>query len=401
MRRYRILPRLGQVAVATMMLALAGCKEQAPPPPPPFEVGVVTVHPQSVAVTTELPGRTSPYLVAQVRARVTGIVLNRDFREGSRVKVHQSLFKIDAAPYKAALDAAKATLQKAEANLTSTTLQANRYKLLVASHAVSSQDYANAVAAQKQAAADVAGGKASVEIARINLDYTDVTSPIAGIIGASDVTPGAYVQSSAATLMATVQQIDPIYVDLTQSTTDVMRMRGELADGRMQSAGPNEAKVQLVLDNGSVYPLAGRLEFTDITVDPSTGSVKLRALFPNPQHLLLPGMFVRARLREGINDRAILVPEAGVTHDAKGAPTALVVGPDDKVELRNLVANRIHGADWVVDSGLNPGDRVIVAGIQKVRPGMTVRAVEQPTRSMAASTARGPASMRLASVASR
>lgn len=400
MRRHRILPRLGQVAVATVMLALAGCKEQAPPPPPPFEVGVVTVRPQSVAVTTELPGRTSPYLVAQVRARVTGIVLNRDFREGSRVKAHQSLFKIDAAPYKAALDAAKATLQKAEANLTSTTLQANRYKLLVASHAVSSQDYANAVAAQKQAAADVAGGRAAVEIARINLGYTDVTAPIEGIIGASDVTPGAYVQSSAATLMATVQQIDPIYVDLTQSTTDVMRMRGELADGRMQSAGPNEAKVQLVLDNGSVYPLPGRLEFTDITVDPSTGSVKLRALFPNPQHLLLPGMFVRARLREGINDRAILMPEAGVTHDAKGDPTALVVGPDNKVELRNLVANRIHGADWVVDSGLKPGDRVIVAGIQKVRPGMTVRAVEQPTRPMVASAAPVQATLRPSSAAS-
>lgn len=400
MRRHRILPRLGQVAVATVMLALAGCKEQAPPPPPPFEVGVVTVRPQSVAVTTELPGRTSPYLVAQVRARVTGIVLNRDFREGSRVKAHQSLFKIDAAPYKAALDAAKATLQKAEANLTSTTLQANRYKLLVASHAVSSQDYANAVAAQKQAAADVAGGRAAVEIARINLGYTDVTAPIEGIIGASDVTPGAYVQSSAATLMATVQQIDPIYVDLTQSTTDVMRMRGELADGRMQSAGPNEAKVQLVLDNGSVYPLPGRLEFTDITVDPSTGSVELRALFPNPQHLLLPGMFVRARLREGINDRAILMPEAGVTHDAKGDPTALVVGPDNKVELRNLVANRIHGADWVVDSGLKPGDRVIVAGIQKVRPGMTVRAVEQPTRPMVASAAPVQATLRPSSAAS-
>lgn len=400
MRRHRILPRLGQVAVATVILALAGCKEQAPPPPPPFEVGVVTVRPQSVAVTTELPGRTSPYLVAQVRARVTGIVLNRDFREGSRVKAHQSLFKIDAAPYKAALDAAKATLQKAEANLTSTTLQANRYKLLVASHAVSSQDYANAVAAQKQAAADVAGGRAAVEIARINLGYTDVTAPIEGIIGASDVTPGAYVQSSAATLMATVQQIDPIYVDLTQSTTDVMRMRGELADGRMQSAGPNEAKVQLVLDNGSVYPLPGRLEFTDITVDPSTGSVKLRALFPNPQHLLLPGMFVRARLREGINDRAILMPEAGVTHDAKGDPTALVVGPDNKVELRNLVANRIHGADWVVDSGLKPGDRVIVAGIQKVRPGMTVRAVEQPTRPMVASAAPVQATLRPSSAAS-
>ncbi len=371
-------PMPGRIAAAMVALTLAGCKNQTPPPAPPFEVGVVTVHPQSVAVTTELPGRTAPYLVAQVRARVTGIVLHRNFREGSHVRANQSLFQIDAAPYQAALDSATAALQKAAANQTSTALQARRYKALVTSHAVSSQDYANAVAAEKQAAADVAAGKAAVAIARLNLGYTDVSAPISGIIGVSDVTPGAYVQSDAATLMATIQQIDPIYVDLTESTTDLLRMRDELANGRLQAAGPNEARVRLVLENGALYPLAGKLQFTDITVDQSTGSVRLRAVFPNPGRVLLPGMFVRARVEEGINDRAILVPQVGVTHDAKGTPTALIVGTDQKVQLKPLVANRVRGTDWVVDSGLRPGDRVIVAGQQKVKPGMTVRAVEQP-----------------------
>jgi membrane fusion protein (multidrug efflux system) len=370
-------------------LALAGCGQKAPPPPPPMEVGVVTVHPQSVAVTTELPGRTSPFLVAQVRARVDGIVLNREFTEGSQVKADQRLYKIDAAPYRAALESAKAALQKAQANLTSTAAQAARYKVLVKANAVSKQDYVNAVASQNQAAADVASGKAAVDIAQINLDYTDVTSPITGTIGVSAVTPGAYVRASEATLMATVQQTDPIYVDVTQSTVDLMRLRRELAKGQLQSAGPNEAKVQLVLDDGSVYPLEGKLEFADITVDQTTGTVRLRALFPNPQHSLLPGLFVRARLNEGINDRAMLVPQVGITHDAKGAPTALIVGSDGKVALRTLVTSRTEGTNWVVDSGLNPGDKVIVAGVQKVKPGMAVKMVEQPSAPAVASSASG------------
>ena len=365
--------------VTAATLTLAGCEQpQKPAPSPPLEVGVVTVQPQSVAVSSELPGRTSAYLVAQVRARVDGIVLRREFKEGSRVKANQRLYKIDSALYQAALDSAEAALQKAQANLDSTTAQAARDKTLVAANAVSKQDYINAVAAQKQAAADVASGKAAVEIARINLGYTDVTSPITGTIGASSVTRGAYVQAGAATLMATVQQTDPIYVDLTQSTVDLMRLRRELANGQLQTAGPNAAKVQLTLDDGSVYPLDGKLEFADITVDQTTGSVRLRAIFPNPDQVLLPGLFVRAHLQEGVNDRAMLVPQVGVTHDAKGVPTALVVGPDNKVVLRSLVANRTLGADWVVDGGLNPGDKVIVAGVQKARPGMVVKPVEQP-----------------------
>lgn len=394
MRARRSLLNLGCAAAAIAAVTLAGCdKKPAPPPAPaPFEVGVVTVHPQSVAVTTELPGRTSAYLVAQVRARVDGIVLRREFKEGAQVKAGQRLYKIDPAPYQAALDSAKAALQKAQANLASTAAQAARYKILVAANAVSKQDYDNALAAQGQAAADVAAGKAAVETARINLAYTDVTSPITGTIGISNVTPGAYVQASAATLMATVQQTDPIYVDVTQSTVDLLRLRRELANGQLQAAGPTEAKVQLVLDDGSVYPADGKLEFADITVDQTTGSVTLRAVFPNPNHILLPGMFVRARLREGVNDRAILVPEVGVTHDAKGAPTVLVVGPDNKVAVRSIATTRTEGADWVVDSGLNPGDRVIVAGLQKVQPGATVKPIEQPMAQASASGASGATS---------
>jgi membrane fusion protein (multidrug efflux system) len=380
---------------ALVVLALAGCGKTPPPAPGPVEVGVVTVHPQSVAVSSELPGRTSAYLVAQVRARVDGIVLRREFKEGSHVTAGQRLYKIDPAPYQAALDSAKASLQKAQANLASTSALASRDKVLVAANAISKQDYINAVAAQKQAAADVATGKAALEIARINLGYTDVTSPITGTIGVSNVTQGAYVQASAATLMATVQQTDPIYVDVTQSTVDLMRLRRELANGQLQPAGLNAAKVRLVLDDGSVYPLDGRLEFADITVDQTTGSVRLRAVFPNPGKVLLPGLFVHARLQEGINDRAMLVPQVGITHDAKGFPTALVVGPDNKVVLRSLVTSRVEGSNWVVDSGLEPGDRVIVAGVQKVQPGVTVKAVEQLATSAAVSgsTAPNPSSM--------
>lgn len=378
MRAYRVAARF-VYAAAVAALTLVGCgKEQPPPPAQPFEVGIVTVHPRSVAVSAELPGRTSAILVAQVRARVDGIVLSRDFNEGAEVKAGQRLYKIDPAPYQAMLDSAKAALQRAQANLVSTAAQAERYKVLVTGNSVSRQGYDNAIAAYGQAAADVAAGKASVETAQINLGYTDVTSPITGIIGVSNVTQGAYVQASSATLMATVQQTDPIYVDVTQSTVDLFRLRREMANGQLQALGPNEAKVQLLLDDGSTYPLEGKLEFADITVDPTTGSVMLRAVFPNPDRVLLPGMFVRARLQEGTNDRAILVPEVGVARDAKGQPTVLIVGVDNKVELRAITTSHTEGSDWVVDSGLNPGDRVIVAGVQKVQIGMVVRPVEQP-----------------------
>jgi membrane fusion protein (multidrug efflux system) len=328
-----------------------------------------------VPVVTELPGRTSAFLVAQVRARVDGIVLRREFTEGSQVKAGQRLYKIDPAPYIATLNNAKATLAKAQANLVSTTAQANRYKVLVAANAVSKQDYDNAVASEGQAAADVAAGKAAVDTAQINLGYTDVVSPVSGQVGISQVTPGAYVQASAATLMATVQTLDPVYVDLTQSSLDGLKLRREMQEGRLKTSGPDAAKVSLILEDGRTYSEKGKLQFTDVTVDQGTGSVTVRAIFKNADKVLLPGMFVRARIEEGVNDHALVVPQVGVTHDQKGQPTALVVGNDNKVVLRQLVTSGTYGSNWVVESGLNPGDRVIVQGTDKAKPGMQVKAV--------------------------
>lgn len=370
-------------ALAVMMLAgCGGTEKQVSSAPNPQEVTVVTVHSGQIPVNTELPGRTSAYLVAQVRARVDGIVLKRDFTEGGYVRLNQRLYQIDPAPYRAALDSAVAALQKAQANLASTTDQAERYKILVAGNAVSQQEYDNAVAAQGQAAADVASGKAAVETAKINLGYTDVVSPITGTIGTSQVTQGAYVQASAATLMSTVQQIDPIYVDLNQSSIEGLQLRRDVASGQLKPSGPNQAKVTLILEDGTQYPLTGTLRFTDITVDPGTGSVIVRATFPNPNHTLLPGMFVRARVEEGMDDHALLVPQAGVTHNAQGQATTLVIGPDNKVVLRTIQATRTIGDNWVVDGGLSDGERVIVAGLQKVQPGMLASAIESQASTM-------------------
>ncbi len=330
-------------------------------------------------MTTELPGRSTAYLVAQVRARVDGVVLKREFKEGSDVPANQRLYEIDPAPYRAALDSAVATLQKAQANLASAAALAERYKILIGGNAISKQELDNAVAAQGQAAADVAAGKAAVETARINLGYTDVVSPIAGRIGSSLVTQGAYVQASAATLLSTVQQIDPMYVDLNQSSVAGLQLRRDVASGKLKLNGPDQAKVTLTLEDGTQYALAGTLEFTDITVDPGTGSVTLRAVFPNPQHVLLPGMFVRARIDEGMDNDVLLVPQVGVTHDPKGQATVLVLGADNKVALRSIQATRTVGDQWVVDGGLSDGEKVIVAGLQKVQPGALARAVEAPT----------------------
>jgi membrane fusion protein, multidrug efflux system len=363
---------------AFVVTPLTGCNNARPAPAAsqPPDVSVVTVHRATVPLITELPGRTSPYLVAQVRARVDGIVQKREFTEGGDVKVNQRLYQVDPAPYRAALDSATATLQKAEANLASINAQAERFKILVAGNAVSKQDYDNAVAAQGQAVADVAAGKASVETARINLAYTNVVSPIAGRVGTSQVTQGAYVQASAATLMATVQQIDPIYVDLNQSSVEGLQLRRDVASGQLKLNGPNQAKVTLILEDGTQYPGAGNLQFSDITVDQGTGSVTVRAIFPNSRFVLLPGMFVRARIEEGASDNALLVPQVGVTHDPKGQATALVVGPDDKVAVRTLQTRGTLGDQWIVQGGLTDGERVIVAGIQKVQPGMLVRPVD-------------------------
>ena len=365
------------IALAMGAAILAGCGKggAANTAAQPPEVSVVTVHRSSVPITTELPGRTSAYLVAQVRARVDGIVQKREFEEGGVVHEGQQLYQIDPAPYVASLNSATASLQKAKANLVSMNAQESRYKVLVTANAVSKQDYDNAVSSQGQAAADVATGKAMVATAQINLGYTSVVSPITGRIGPSLVTQGAYVQASAATLMATIQQIDPIYVDLTQSSVEGLQLRRDAATGKLKLEGPDQAKITLLLEDGTQYPEMGSLQFSDITVDQSTGSVTVRAIFPNPHATLLPGMFVRARIDEG-NENAMLVPQVGVTHDPKGQATALIVGADDKVATRTLQLRATSGDDWIVEGGLNDGDRVIVAGVQKVQPGALVKAVE-------------------------
>lgn len=347
------------------------------------EVEIVTVHRHAVSLRVELPGRTSAYLVAQVRARVDGIVLKRNFTEGSDLKVNQKLYQIDPAPYRAALDSASAVLRNAQANVVAANALADRDKLLIGAKAVSKQELDNAVAAQGQAVAMVASGKAAVEAAQINLRYTDIVSPIAGRAGISLVTQGAYVQASAATLLSTVQQIDPIYVDLSQSSMAGLQLRRNVASGKLTVNGPAQAKVKLTLEDGTQYPTSGTLEFSDITVDPGTGSVTVRAIFPNPQHVLLPGMFVRASIDEGTESDALLVPQTGVTHDPKGQATVLVVGLDGKVALRVIQTSRTVGDQWVTTGGLSEGEKVIVAGVQKVQAGATVKAVETKAKAKA------------------
>ncbi|WP_428979428.1 efflux RND transporter periplasmic adaptor subunit [Cupriavidus oxalaticus] len=391
-----MLRRSACLPVTLAVLAIAGCGPAKPARPKSAtpEVTVVTAKRTSVPVSVELPGRTSAYLIAQVRARVDGIVQKRSFQEGADVKANQTLYQIDPAQYRAALNSALATLQKAEANLATTTAQAERYQTLVAGNAISKQAYDNAIAARKQAAADVAASKAAVEMARLNLGYTDVVAPIAGRSGISQVTQGAYVQGSAATLMTTIQQIDPIYVDLNQASVAGLQLRRDVASGQVKLHGLDQARVTLRLEDGTQYPLTGKLEFSGVTVDPATGSVTVRAIFPNPNNVLLPGMFVRARLEQGVNDNAFLVPVPGVGHNPQGQATALVVGPDNKVVQRTIQAQSTLGDKWIVTGGLNDGERIIVAGGQKVQPGMLVQAVEAQgqTAQAAAKTDTGGAS---------
>jgi membrane fusion protein (multidrug efflux system) len=375
--------KMNQPAIALACLlaagALAGCGQRQPAKPgAPPQVSVVTAQRDSVPVTVELPGRTSPYLVAQVRARVDGIVQQRVFQEGADVKASQPLYRIDPAPYQAQLHSAQAAQQKAEANLVATRVQAQRYQTLLAGNAVSKQAYDNAVAAEQQAAADLASAKANVAVALLNLGYTNVAAPIPGRTSTSLVTQGAYVQASAATLLTTVQQLDPIYVDLNESSVAGLQLRRDVASGHVKADELDQAKVTLTLEDGSQYPLAGKLQFTGTTVDPGTGAVTLRALFPNPKSVLLPGMFVRARVQQGVDDQALLVPIRGVSHDQRGQATALVVGADNKVAQRSLQVQDMLGDAWVVTGGLREGERVIVSGVQKVQPGMLVRAVDAP-----------------------
>lgn len=359
--------------VLAWSLLLLGCNREsaARPSPGPVEVGVVTVQAEPVTLYRELPGRTSPFRVAEVRARVDGIVLERLFEEGSDVEEGQLLYRIDPKPYEAALASAKASLSRARASVQSSKLLAERYKGLLKDRAVSQQEHDNAAAAYQAALADVAAGQAAVQAAEIDLGYTRVTSPIAGRIGRAEVTEGAYAQRAQATLLATVQQLDPMYVDLTQASAEVLRLRAQWESGALVPSGDG-AKVQLVLEDGTIYGEEGVLQFSDVTVNPTTGSITLRALFPNPNKKLLPGMFVRARLEEGTQPEALLVPQRALRRDAQGRATVWIVGAGDKVEVRQVQAPRAIGDKWLITEGLAPGDRVIVDGLQKVRPGSEI-----------------------------
>ena len=356
-------------------LLLTGCGEQPKAGQrPPAEVSIITVAPERLALSNELPGRLEAIRVAQVRARVPGIVLKRTFTEGGEVKAGQMLFRIDPAPYQAALNSAKASLSKAEANLTQSTLKLHRYEPLVKINAISKQEYDDVTSAQKQAAADVAAAKAAVATAGLNLGYASVTAPISGRIGRALVTEGALVGQGEVTHLALIQQLDSLYVNLTQSSLEVMQLRKALQDGQLQGVSKDEARVSLVLEDGSIYPHDGKLLFSDITVDESTGSVTLRAVFPNPERLLLPGTFVRARLQQAVNESALSVPQQAVVRTAEGA-SVMVVGAEDKVEIRLIKTSASQGDKWIVNEGLKEGDRVIVEGLQKVRPGMPVKPV--------------------------
>jgi membrane fusion protein, multidrug efflux system len=354
-----------------------GCVRHAPPPSPKPVVTVVDLHARPVSLTTELPGRVSAYRIAEVRPQVSGVLLKRLFKEGDLVAAGQQLYQIDPAPYEAALASARATLAHARASVTAAKLTAERYQALSEAHAVSRQDYDNAVATLLQDEADVASGEAVVRAAEINLAYTKVYSPISGRTGRSSVTEGALVTANQATSLLTVTQLDPVYVDLTQPSTTIVRLKRELAAGQIHRVDGNQAPAQLLLEDGSHYERSGTLEFSEVTVDQGTGSVTLRAIFPNSQELLLPGMFVRATVEEGVREGAILAPQQGITHAPNGSATALVVGADDKVEKRSVELDRAIGDQWVVTKGLAAGDRLIVGGLQRVKPGVQVAVRQQ------------------------
>lgn len=377
-------PWLPTAAVLAIALVLAGCDKgqadgaqgghggAAP------QVTVLTIQPKQVPVTAELAGRTTAYQVAEVRPQITGIVKSRAFTEGSEVQAGQVLYQVDPASYEAALDSARANLAKAEASLTTTKLKASRYDELVGIDAVSKQSRDDAQAALKQAQAEVAAAQAAVRTAQIELGYTRVSAPIAGRIGRSAVTAGALVTANQATALATVQQLDPIYVDVTQTSAELLRLQREFSEGRLQRAGDGhgQAKVKLLLEDGSTYPLEGKLQFSELSVDTTSGSVTLRAVFPNPKRQLLPGMYVRAVVEKGVSEQGILVPQAAVSRDAKGQATALVLGSDGKVQARTLQTTQSVGEQWLVSSGLKAGDKVIVDGLQKVQPGAAAQGVE-------------------------
>lgn len=370
--------RLTIAAVAT--LVLAGCDSgsngngSSGPQSLP-EVSVVTLHPQAVAITAELPGRILPSLEAEVRPQVAGIIQKRLYEEGSEVVEGAPLYQIDPAPYQAAYDSAVAALQKAEAAVPSANAKLERYRELVAQKAVSKQDFDDAGAALAQARADVATARANVATARINLDYTTIKAPIGGRTDKSSLTPGALVTAGQTTALTTIRTLDPLYVDVTQSSTNLLNLRQAIDEGRIKLSGPN-VKVRLKLENGTIYPLAGKLEFAEANVNTATGTFTVRATFPNPKRLLLPGMYVRAIVEEGVAPDSFLVPQRAVTRNTKGEPTAMILGKDNKVEERVLTVGRSVGNAWLATAGVGDGDRVIVEGTQFVRIGQKAAGVE-------------------------
>lgn len=376
------------VMAAILAVSLAGCGNedaQAPTAAIP-EVGVMTVSTRPIVFTTELPGRTSPFLVAEVRPQVGGIVQKRIFTEGSIVKAGDILYQIDPATFKAQVDSAEAALKKAEANLLPARLKAERYAELVKVNAVSKQECEDAQAASQQAKAEVGVCKAAVRTARIDLDYTSVRSPITGHIGKSAITDGALVTENQATPLATVQQLDPMYVDVTQSTLDLARLRRSLESGQMTQVDDSHVGVKLLLEDGTPYAHEGTLQFTDVTVDQSTGAVTLRAIFPNPDQELLPGMYVRAVLSEGRDNAVILVPQRGVMRDSTGKAKVFVVGANDIVEERSVTTGRVIDGAWQITEGLKPGERVVLEGLQKIRNGVQAKPLELAAENAAQGT---------------
>jgi len=382
------------VLATVSALALAACGE-APQPPATGaqgtpQVSVVTVQPQRLALTTELPGRVAPALIAEVRPQISGLVLQRRFKEGSEVKAGDVLYQIDPATYRANVDSAQATLAKAEANLVPARLKAGRFKELAAIKAVSQQDADDAGASLQQAEAEVSVAKAALQAQRIHLDHTRIVSPIAGRIGRSTVTQGALVTANQAAALATVQQLDPIYVDVTQSTGTLLALKRAVNAGTLKGGA---AQVRLVLEDGTVYAQPGKLQFSDVTVDQSTGAVTLRAVFPNPRADLLPGMYARAVLEEGVLEQALLVPQSAVGRDTTGKPHAFVVDAEGKLQQRTVTTQRAVGDQWLVSEGLEAGDVVVVEGQQKARPGQPVQAQPYiPTAQKAAAVPKTSAS---------
>ncbi|MEO5587790.1 MAG: efflux RND transporter periplasmic adaptor subunit [Novosphingobium sp.] len=377
-----------RVLPLVVVALLAACAKETPPAQPVRKVGVVTLQEQSVTLTAELPGRLTAFETSEVRPQINGIIRRRLFTEGAMVRAGQVLYEIEDAAYRAALGTAQGNLGRAQATITSTRLQAERYRSLVGINAVSRQEADNAEAAARQARADVAAQQSMVEAARVNQGFTRIRAPISGRIGRSRFTPGALVQAGQAEALATILRSDQVYVDVTQSAAQIIDLKTAMASGGLSRGGQESLRVKLILPNGALYPVEGRLQFTEIAVDPQTGSVTLRATFPNQDGFLLPGMFVRAQIVEGVRQRAILAPQQGITRDPRGRATALVVGPGNKVEQRKVTAERPVGDKWVITSGLEPGDRLIVEGLIGLTPGTPVTP-SAPQQVTAAATVKG------------